>query len=1060
MPLTQKKFIVYKSSAGSGKTFTLVREYLKIVLQDPDAYRQVLAITFTNKAANEMKERIIRNLMSMADPGNYPDTATALYMLPQLADYLKLNEKQVRERAGEVLKRIIHHYAEFAISTIDSFTYRVIRTFARDLKIPMNFEVELDADALLAEAVDLLISEVGNQEQLTKILVEFVEKKAGDELSWQIEKDLYDFGKNLLAEGSIEAVGHLRDYDPAIFIQVKHNLLRWKSEFESGIRQPASEAFRLILAGNLTGEDFIRKEQGIFSWIRNMANGKMDKLKPNGYAMTALRTGEWINPKASGARKAAFEQIAGKIEAINSRLFEKLEEDLSKYILCRLLLNNLFATSLLSELEKMLAALCADNNKVLISEFNRRISGVVRDQPAPFIYERLGEKYQHYMIDEFQDTSVMQWHNLLPLIENSLSSNRMNLVVGDAKQAIYRWRSGDVEQFENLPLLIRKGDDPVLETREAALIRQYQEENLDRNHRSSPVIVDFNNRLFTFIGGMMPEGQGKAYLHAVQESAKPGRPGLVRIECINTGADEDLSYEELTHQKLLSVIHEVTEDNYRLSDIAILCRKNAPASRIAAYLIRSGIPVISSESLLLTQSEKVNFLIAWIRHLNDPADSIPMAGILTFLLAGDLIPAGSREEVFNRGRQPLAERFQELLTASFPFLEFKHLRRLELFGLIQFLAIHFKLDEQGDGYMQFFRDAILNFTATRNGSLADFLEWWEEKSGKLSVIIPEGIDAVRIMTIHKAKGLQFPVVIYPFADEVLSATKDDLWVDLEEEFARPLRVASLPVRKVLLETAYAGLYQDEMDRSFVDLVNVFYVAMTRPEERLYVLTGSLSADPDGNPSIPKLLGGFLGAEGKLQQGVDRYQFGDRWQKEKKKEAESHAPVIEPSQGRPGLKMLLRQHAPEAWDMEEPARNREWGNLIHFVLSKITNRSSIDEILDEITSAGLLSSQQREVLPDLIRQLITNPAVAPFFEPGFDVRNEPEILTAGGRFYRPDRVLVKEGNAVVIDFKTGKQKPDHRSQVTEYACLLSEIGLTVDEAWLLYVNQPPEIVRVI
>lgn len=1060
MNSTQKKFIVYKSSAGSGKTFTLVREYLKIVLQDPDAYRQVLAITFTNKAANEMKERIIRNLMSMADPDNYPDAATAAHMLPQLADHLKMNEKQVSERAGEVLKRIIHHYAEFAISTIDSFTYRVIRTFARDLKIPMNFEVELDADALLAEAVDLLISEVGNQEQLTKILVEFVEKKAGDELSWQIEKDLYDFGKNLLAEGSIEAIGHLREYDPGIFLQAKHNLLRWKSGFESGIRQPASEAFSLILAGNLTGEDFIRKEQGVFSWIRNMANGKMDKLKPNSYVMTALRTGEWINPRVSGARKNAYEEISGKIEGINRELFEKIERDLPRYTLCRLLLKNLFATSLLSEIEKVLQALCTDNNKVLISEFNRRISGVVREQPAPFIYERLGEKYHHYMIDEFQDTSVMQWHNLLPLIENSLSSNRINLVVGDAKQAIYRWRSGDVEQFENLPLLIRKGDDPVLETREAALIRHYQEENLDRNHRSSPVIVDFNNRLFTFIGAMMPEGHGKVYQRATQESAKPGKPGLVRIESIHEGNDENLSYEELTHQHILSIIQELTEDNYRLSDIAILCRKNSAASLIAAFLIRSGIPVISSESLLLTQSEKVSFLVAWIRHLNDPADSIPMAGILTYLLDNGLLTAGSREEVFIRNRQPLTEVFQEMLTASFPFLEFKHLKRLELFGLIQFLAFHFKLDELSDGYIQFFRDAILNFTATRNGSLADFLEWWEEKSGKLSVIIPEGIDAVRIQTIHKAKGLQFPVVIYPFADERLRATKDDLWVGLEEEFAEPLRVASLPVSKVLQETPYAELYEDEMNRSFVDLVNVFYVAMTRPEDRLYVLTGELAADQEGNPSIPKLLGGFLGAEGKLQPGIDLYQYGDRWRKEQKKEKESHYPAIDASQGRPGLKMLLRQHAPEVWDMEDPARNREWGNLVHLVLSKMTNRSQVEDTLEEIEAAGLLSPLQQAVLPGMIRELISDPAVAPFFEPGFVVRNEPEIMTAGGHLYRPDRVLIKDGKAVVIDFKTGRQKPDHRLQVTEYACLLGEIGLTVDEAWLLYINQQPEIVRVI
>jgi ATP-dependent exoDNAse (exonuclease V) beta subunit len=215
------KFIVYKSSAGSGKTFTLVREYLKIVLLNPDSFRQVLAITFTNKAANEMKERVVKNLIILAAPEEHPGSDTVKFLLPQLSSQTGLGLEQIKSRAAAVLRLIMHHYSEFAISTIDSFTHRVIRTFAHDLKIPMNFEVELDVEALLSQAVDLLISQVGSEQKLTRVLVDFVEKKAGDEMSWQIEKDLNEFGKTLISESSLEAVNEIRNYDLDSFLKIQ-----------------------------------------------------------------------------------------------------------------------------------------------------------------------------------------------------------------------------------------------------------------------------------------------------------------------------------------------------------------------------------------------------------------------------------------------------------------------------------------------------------------------------------------------------------------------------------------------------------------------------------------------------------------------------------------------------------------------------------------------------------------------------------------------------------------------------------------------------------------------
>jgi len=1055
------KFIVYKSSAGSGKTFTLVREYLKIVLQNPEQFRQVLAITFTNKAANEMKERVVRNLVFLADPENNRKEDAIKYLLPQLADQLDLTEAQIKSRASIALRLIMHHYAEFSISTIDSFTHRVIRTFAHDLKIPMNFEVELDAETMLSQSVDILISQVGSNEQLTRVMVDFVEKKAGDELSWQIEKDLNDFGGTLLSESSISALSEIRSYELETFMKVRSSLVEWKLKWENTIKKLAVEAVDLIEQENIQADSFNGKSKSILVYLQNLAQGKFDKIKPNSFAQKSLESGEWVNAKAPAGQQTAFDRITSRLLPIGKRLLGMSENELSRYILCKLLLNHLFSTALLSEIEKTLNTLCLENNKLLISEFNRRISQIVQEQPAPFIYERLGEKYHHYLIDEFQDTSILQWHNLLPLIENSLASFRMNLVVGDAKQAIYRWRSGDAEQFEMLPLLIRSQTDPLLDSRERALIHHYKEENLIQNHRSSTVIVDFNNRLFTCIAQLLPEPYGEAFKHAKQETARKDKPGMVRIEKVVVNEDDEGNYEDAVHEKILSIISELKEDHFPLKDLAILCRDNKRASKIASFLISRGIPVISSESLLLTQSEQVNFMVAWMQHLVDPADGIPMAHILRYIIDKGLMKGLVLEDFFGTAANPERESFHNLISAQFPFISYSHLKSQEIFGLTQYLIFHFELNKMNDSYLRFFQDTVLEFVKDHRGGLPEFLEWWEEKSKKASVVIPEGIDAVRIMTIHKAKGLQFPVVVFPFADEQVRATRKNLWVPLDEDFAIPLKTAFLPTQKALAETIYKEVYEDEMNRSYTDMVNVLYVALTRPEERLYVLAKDFPEKTDGIASAPKLFSQFFKAEGTWEKECNLYQYGERWRRpEPVEKAEKEDVSDEPAVCRSSLKMLLRRHAPVAWDMEEPEKNREWGTLVHLVMSMISQANQVEKVMQELLVNGTISSVQQKELTGLMAGIMKNPEISSFFDSSYEVRNEPEILTAEGLLYRPDRVLMKKDRVTIIDYKTGKHREEHRSQIINYAGLIGSMNYLVDGAYLLYLNHRPEVLKVI
>lgn len=1056
----QRNFIVYKSSAGSGKTFTLVREYLKIALKNPDAFRQILAITFTNKAANEMKERVVRYLMALAEPTIYPEPTAEKYLLPELSAFLKMDEDTIRKRAADVLARIIHHYAEFAISTIDSFTHRVVRTFAHDLRIPMNFEVELDSDMILVQAVDILLSMAGSEEQLTRVLVEFVEKKAGDEKSWQIENDLARFGKLLLSESSFGAVSELRKLDLSGFLEIRKELHRYTGAFESQIRELAMDCIRLIRDAGIAPDDFNYKDKGVYGYLEKLSQGRYDKLKPGVHASNAFTSGEWLNRKASQQARDAFEMISDRLNYFAGTLTTLLDKDLQTYMLYRLILGQIYSTALLSVLEKILNGICEDNNKLLISEFNRRISSIVRDQPAPFIYERLGEKYHHYLIDEFQDTSVMQWHNLLPLVENSLASGRMNLVVGDAKQAIYRWRSGDVEQFEKLPRLIKSYPDPILNQRENALVENYMEKSLAQNHRSAPVIVDFNNRFFTFVSELLPPGYGQSYRNAVQTVTGKEKPGLVKIQQVTASEDEESSYDDRMMEAIYKQISELRDDNFEWKDIAILCRKNEKAAKIAEYLVSKKIPVISSESLLVAKSAKVGFLLAWIRHLTDPEDEIQKVHILAYLKTNGYLLNTFLEDFFNPKKDSPSSLFREVINGQEGFIGTEKLRTFEIYGLIRYISHYYNLGADDDIYLRFFQDAVITFLGKERGGLPEFIDWWEEQQEKLSVIIPSGINAVRIMTIHKAKGLQFPVVIYPFADEKLRPGIDNIWVEIEDERLRPLRMACLPVAQALKETVYQQNFDDEMNRSLIDLVNVLYVVMTRPEERLYILMPPPPEKTEDANSVPKLLNRFLKDGLQMTPSADVFLFGQRWKMPSILSSSDEKENNLARDGRPVLNMLLKKRAPESWDIENPDRNRDWGKLVHLALSLITVKDQTTGVLADLDSQGLIPHGKSDELKEQVLNVLNHPAMAPFFSPMWEVRNEPEIIAPDGHLYRPDRVLINDGEAILLDFKTGKKDESHKDQIARYGKLITEMGLQIRGGYLVYVQPVPDIIKVL
>ncbi len=1032
-------FTVYRSSAGSGKTFTLVKEYLKIILAEPADFRHILAITFTNKAAGEMKERVLKSLTELAKGDLSGDKTITGSLLPMLMKDTGLTANEVAQTALVVLEMILHNYADFAIGTIDSFSHKLIRTFAHDFGLPVNFNVELDADELLATSVDLLLDRVGDDDELTKILVNFLEARMEEDKGWNIDEILAEFAKNLLDEEGQSRIDKLSHIPMDSFQSISGALYARIREFELNIREISGRADQLIRSRDIPYDAFYYGASGIGKYFSNLTSGKMEKLDPNSYVVRTVEEDKWFAAKASLPAQEGISAIKAGLLDIYEQLQAAIGKHKPDYILRKLLAKTIYPLSVLNEIEKVLRDFKRQNNLVHISEFNSRIAGIVMNEPVPFIYERLGEKYRHILIDEFQDTSALQWMNFIPLIENALAGGFFNLVVGDGKQAIYRWRNGDVEQFNALPAIPGSDSNPILNQREQSLTRHFEKVNLDRNFRSKTEIVGFNNRFFRVIADQALTGGKEKIFEGLEQLSDPlNTGGYISLEFLERDeVDEDLNYEVNTFSRIFSIIDEARKDKFRLCDMAILCRNNMNASAIARFLLEQGVDVVSSESLLIAHSPKVRFIIAFLRFLFEPKNDIVIAEIGLFL---------------DQTVKPDVKAWQSMRN---------DLARLPVYDLCETLIRKFNLSSAPDIYIQFFLDAVLKFSVSISTGAVEFLDWWDKHRKKLSVIVPEGIDAVRVMTIHKAKGLQFPLVILPFAQESRRNTKKYIWVDLEKTIAPGLETAILPTHKEMESTVFQPLLEDEEQKSMLDLVNVLYVAMTRPEERLYILTKfppKKKVEPD---SLPSFFDFYLKNEGVWIEDQSFYEFG---LKSLHVEKVAHEEIECVQQGRMissdwRNKIEIRMRAPRMWDLDQPTGKSQWGNRIHTLLSWIKTVKDVTPALKKGILTGLIEVGDLDHVEKILESVVHHPQLERFFCDEVTVKTEAEILGHEGSFYRPDRVVFDGDCVTILDYKSGISRESHAEQLITYAGYIMQMGYHQVNRILVYLEPEVQVVMV-
>lgn len=1058
----RNKFLVYKASAGSGKTFTLVKEYLKMALsdeKDPSAFRRILAITFTNKAAAEMKERVIKVLKELA----HMNLAEPSRLFLDLCDDLSVDGSELKARCSACLSAILHQYSDFAIGTIDSFMHKVVKTFAFDLHLPVNFNVELDHEVVLQLAIEQVLEKVGSDSGITSALIGFTDKKTDEDKNLRIEDELFQTAGDLMREQHATIIRKLQHLEVKDFLDIRDKLIKECNRIDLELRSIGSSAMQLIRATGLQIDSFAHGKSGIGKFFYQLSQRELgDGIKLNSYQNKALQQNVWYSKTAAPDLKSRIDSIVPELSELLIRADNLWTSAEAEYTLNSEILKSIYAIALLNEISKSIDTIRNEEFIVHISEFNRRVSDIVSNEPAPFIFERLGEKYHHYLIDEFQDTSILQWQNLLPLVQNGLAGNNTSMIVGDGKQAIYRFRGGEVEQFAQIPEPYPADLSAQALDRYTLLKHFHTPLSLDINWRSKPEIIDFNNQFYAYLQEeILPEDFKHVYDNHSQQVSENKQGGYVKL--MFSPADSERSERENFHlEKTLEIIQDLIKNrNYEPKDIALLTRDNVQGTKLASFLIGQDIPVISGESLLVKNAAEVRMLLAWMHILIRQQTELSILEVYNLLLIGGLLPYSNLDAMLLQ--HPVTEiELLKLLKSINRQPELEFLRTLSLTEVCFELSRLFDFDVHQNTYLHFFLEAVWGNSRNHISDIPQFLEYWEEKKDSLSIALPQDANAVRIMTVHKSKGLQFPVVILPFAHGPVKI-KGVRWVDDEASLPEALKAARLPLTKTLIDTAFAGMYQEEKNKVVLDVVNLLYVATTRPEDALFIISG------------------HSGLKGSLQEGWESYlehfasqRFGadfmnldcslgdEAFQKDKQKDkvADQDSVVHRYPSSAWQNRISISRKALLNWDSLSEPLAMSYGKLVHRMLSEIRQLKDIEPTVLALLDEGVCSLEQVDELKKLASAVLQNPELQPLYEDSNRIYSERDLLLPDGSVIRPDRVVDLTDELIAIDYKTGAPDDAHVKQLSNYIYWLGQLHQKPCRGKLVYLHDPIHIQEIL
>ena len=1063
-----KPFKIYKASAGSGKTFTIVKEYLTLCLgEKSDAYREILAVTFTNKAANEMKAKILKYLLGISEGSEDDD-------VKQMRDYLVttvgIDEKMLVVNAKRLYVKMLHNYSDFAVCTIDSFVQRLSRTFARELGLPGQYSVILEQEDLIDEIIQRISDEIGKNTFITKILSEFVEFNLSEETSWNVKTLIGEYIKKLLSEDAYRKGNYKSfiDIDEPKYKEIKSYV---HSENEK-LKESLSLIIKDIVAEEekrgISEQDYNGKAKtGLPSVKRKMAE---EQSVVTTATIDKILNGEkrWNDAKSRISDDSIVEVYANAIEQYKSLYYKRvIFSNISKDLYLYVLRNHIF---------ELIADYMKDSSQVHISEFNKRISDILGDCTVPFIYERIGERYKHYFIDEFQDTSVLQWQNFLPLVDNSLASKNMNLIVGDAKQSIYRFRSSEVEQIINLPSIYCKPDSDFGKNCETLFVNMAQKMTLGTNYRSSENVIKFNNTFFRFVGDFFKHSKPfitDVYNDAEQVYDANKTGGFVSVEVYH-GKMLAAEYKEKVKASMLAQIQYLNKKGVAYKDITILVRSNNDGTDIANYLVEHGVEVLSAESVQLQTSDKIQLIISTLKLMVDKDNPVTQKAVEFY---SEKCNCDCRDVLWR------------VCTGG-------------LYDVIVQICKSYNFNVLEDVFLQYFMNMVFDWQCHHSTGIGDFLDYWEKKKSKLTVQIEGDLDCVHIMTIHKAKGLEFKVVMYPYADTSLMSpkgfTQNNVWLkcaDYQDTKNIPyLDSFMLKLSKEKLAgTSFEPLVEKEEEKTMLDTLDVMYVAMTRAKNMLFVYTNDHKTQNDGYNLFTDFFANNLDIqhvktenddpdfndyfvkndEFEISEGEEMtaYNYGDITSTilkiNKKSSKDDDVKILELKEGEEAPKALnwteklkVDPDPTMIWAEKGSFLPEEWGSLVHQILSRIQTIADAEKALRPYVNDGTIDEAQAAKLLETFRKVTEIPELKPAFSDDAIVKNEMDIHTYDGHLIRPDRYAETKNGIILIDYKTGKAHEEYFGQLQNYMAALTQMnGNQTIKAYLVYLSDEIRLVEV-
>jgi len=1005
-----------------------------------------------------MKDRIIRYLDEFSK-GESQDLATEI-LADFSSDGRKITIDQLRDKSAEVLSLILHQYSQFSVSTIDAFFQRVIRSFTRETNLLGNFRLEVDNDLVLEEVIDLLMDDLTRNDELRGWVLEFSIEQMMEGKEWDIRKALLAFSNLIFTEEfkKIESDVQAVTEQPGFFKEFKQKLATQVSNVESSIINEAQGLLSEFKQQGLAVTDFKHGGSGsVYSYLEKLVKGSKDL--PGAKVQKALDDSrEWPSPKTvktSVIVSMASQQWLPRLKSLVSFL----EANRVAFFSAEQALENLHAFGLLSDISRTLKKYLADKNLMLLSDAPKFLSKLMNDQDASFIYEKVGSFYRHYLIDEFQDTSMLQWNNVLPLIRNGIAQNYKSLIVGDIKQSIYRWRGGDLNILQSL-VSSDVGEDHV------------NTFSLATNYRSAGNIVDFNNALFGSASAIISKETGtdfsqRAYSDAHQHNFKWAGQGYVSIQFLEAEEAEDglVKFEERSLELLPRVLEQLQDSGIQIRDVAFLVRDNKDGQKIAKRFMeyRSSeeagakyqYDVVSNESLRLDQASSVLVLINAMRFIDNPTNEISAAHLAyeNSKLWGLAFPDDHKTFSKSQNRD-----FAGLMPQAFT-TQHQVLSALPLQELVENLILIFNLGTVHSeiAYLQAFQDLVQEFLASEKSDLASFLQWWDDNKEKKSIQVAAGVDAARIITIHKSKGLQFKYVIIPFLDWDLNHQgfkAPILWCKSEEGIFKEAGYLPLKYKSELKSTYFESYYTEERNRIFLDNLNLLYVAFTRAEEGLIAYAPWVKREVK-NTHVGNLVRNAIQASDELK---------SNWLEEQHTFSRGKIEVLKKESGEVSGSLSLRSYPVVPWrerlkirttgkDFFEPSEKREkinHGIFLHTLMSRIKVKDDMHSVIDQAVLEGIIRADEKESIEETVQWIVSQPALQAAFDGRAKIKNEVSLLIPGGE-RRIDRIAIHDNRAIVVDYKTGVPTAHDEQQVAEYKLHLLAMGFSEVESFLVYVN---------